>query len=72
MQICFQKGKSCNHESGLKDHGKEIIEFCKMSGFTIANGRLGEGKGQRNGNSIVDYLLVREKVILIDWLENWE
>ena len=38
--------KSCDHESGLKDHGKEIIEFCKMSGFRIANGRLGKDKGQ--------------------------
>ena len=34
--------KSCDHESGLKDHGKEIIEFCKMSAFRIANGRLGK------------------------------
>ena len=30
--------KSCDHESGLKEHVKEIIEFCKMSGFRIANG----------------------------------
>ena len=63
----LSKRKSCDHESGLKDHGKEIIEFCKMSSFRIANGRLVKDKGQGqftcfqpNGNSIVDYLLTRE------------
>ena len=50
--------KSRDHESGLQDHGIELLEFCKMTWqrgkFTFY---------QPNGNSVVDYLLVKENIL---------
>ena len=59
--------KSRDHESSLQGHGIELLELCKMNGFRIANRRLGKEKDQGkftcyqpNGNSVADYLLVKE------------
>ena len=54
-----------NETSG---HGKDLINFCRTSGFRIVNGRLGDDKKARNftchtpaGSSLVDYCLVGQR-----------
>ena len=58
-------------------HANELINFCKSTGYRIANGRIGSDKEngnftcyKPNGNSIVDYLLIKDKDF--DKLSNFE
>ena len=60
--------KSRDPEHDLKGNGQALLEFCRMSGFRVANGRIGKDQSEGNitcyntkGNSIVDYLLIKEK-----------
>ena len=59
---------SRDQEFDQKGHANEPINFCKSTGYRIANGRIGSDKEKGhftcykpNGNSIVDYLLVKAK-----------
>ena len=54
--------------SKVKGHGAALLDFCKSTGFRIGNGRLGSDSDKGNftcyqpgGNSLVDYLLIKEK-----------
>ena len=58
-------------------HANELINFCKSTGYRIANGRIGSDKEignftcyKPNGNSTVDYLLIKDKDF--DKLSNFE
>ena len=59
--------KSRINEFDAKSHANELLSFCKMTRYRIANGRLSNDKEgnftcyKPNGNSTVDYLLVKEK-----------
>ena len=54
--------------SGVQGHGKNLLNFCKLTTFRIMNGRWEEGEEigkftcvKPTGNSLVDYCLIREK-----------
>ena len=62
------KRKSCDDEFDSRMHANDFLNFCKMSSYRIPNGRLGKDRKQGNFtcykpncNSIVDYMLVKEK-----------
>ena len=63
--------KSRDPQHDLEGNGRALLEFCRMSGFQVANGRIGKDQSEENitcyntkGNSIVDYLLRRKKISL--------
>ena len=52
----------------VSGHCKDLISFCRSTGFRIVNGRLGDDQDIENftcytpaGSSLVDYCLIRER-----------
>ena len=64
-----------NQDQTINHRGRELLDFCKSSGLVIANGRFGDdsdigcytclskGPGGTVGASLVDYLLINEKLV---------
>ena len=64
-QLESRKPSDVNHILG---HGKDLLQFCKSTGFRIMNGRWEDGNEigkftciKSTGNSVADYCLIREQ-----------
>ena len=58
--------RSTLDKTEISGHGRDLLSFCKATGFRIVNGRVGDDYGIgnftcRTGSSLVDYCLMREK-----------
>ncbi len=56
----------CSKDKTVNEYGRHLLDFCKYSGYRIANGRLHEDKNvgeftciTSQGSSLVDYLLCK-------------
>ena len=66
VDINVKKRKTLDNKE-LSGHHKQLLDFCKATGFKILNGRIGDDGKIGNftchtaaGSSIVDYFLTRE------------
>ena len=66
VDINVKKRKTLDNKE-LSGHHKQLLDFCKATGFKILNGRIGDDGKIGNftchtaaGSSIVDYCLTRE------------
>lgn len=57
-------------DTAVNANGRLLLDFCKGTGFRIANGRVGHGGNVgectyvgRNGSSLIDYVLVSQNVL---------
>ena len=56
-----------SQDSSININGRKLLDFCKLNGLRICNGRLGMDKGigkytyvGYSGRSVVDYVIVQE------------